>query len=48
MSQDLYDAKLTGARALYLVPAAGHADALVTDRDEYDRQVGKFLEQIRI
>lgn len=46
MSQDLYDHKLTGVRCLYLVPGAGHANALVTDREEYDRQVGIFLDQI--
>ena len=48
MSQDLYDNKLTGVRGLYLVPGAGHADALVKDRAEYDLQVGLFLDKLNI
>ena len=45
MSVAMYDQKVRGVRRIYLTPNARHAEALVKNRTEYDRQVGEFLEQ---
>ncbi len=45
-SQRLYQAKAHGLRRLYLAPNADHVESYWTDPEEYDRQVGEFLDQV--
>ncbi len=46
MSQDLYNAKTTGIRQIYLAPEAGHAESFWNNRLEYDQVVGSFLQHL--
>lgn len=46
MSQQLYQAKIHGIRKLYLAPDAQHAEAILTHPQEYDQQLGEFLDRI--
>ncbi len=43
MSRELFDAKTAGIRELYMVPAAGHAQAFTSNPGEYERRVDEFL-----
>ena len=46
MTRELYDAKKTGIRQLYLAPEAGHAESFWNNRLEYDQVVGSFLQHL--
>lgn len=46
MSQDIFAALPQGISRLHLVPGAGHAEALVTDRAGYEQVVKQFLREV--
>lgn len=46
MSQDIFAALPQDLRHLHFVPEAGHAEALVTDREGYERVVTQFLREV--
>ena len=46
MSKEMYDAKKKGIRKLYIAPNADHARSLMENREEYDRKVQDFLEEV--
>lgn len=48
MSRDLFEAKTTGLRQLYIAPGAGHAQAFSSNPEGYDRQVSDFLAECSI
>jgi fermentation-respiration switch protein FrsA (DUF1100 family) len=48
MSRELFEAKTNGIRELYIVPSAGHAQALTSNPEEYERQVSEFLAECGI
>jgi hypothetical protein len=43
MAEKLYEAKINGARQLYLAPQAGHAEAYWKNQVEYTQIVQQFL-----
>ena len=43
MSRELFEAKTTGIRQLYLAPDAGHAQAFTSNPKDYERCVNGFL-----
>lgn len=43
MGQAMYDAKVKGARSLYMAPGAAHAEAYWSNPAEYERRVRAFL-----
>lgn len=45
-AQDLYEAKVKGVRRLYFAQGADHALSIIKDRENYTREVKKFLEGI--
>jgi uncharacterized protein len=48
MSIDMHQQKTCGFRGIYLAKGAKHASSLVIDRNEYRRQVDKFLTAIGV
>lgn len=44
MSKEMYDKK-KGPKKLYIVEGAGHAQSVVRDKDEYEKQVISFLKE---
>jgi len=48
MSQQMYDAKKMGVRRIYLAPNAAHAKSQINNPQEYDRQIGEFLVDLKL
>ncbi|WP_037465924.1 alpha/beta hydrolase [Shimazuella kribbensis] len=46
MSQKLYEAKQKGLKRLWIVEGAGHSDAYRRNREQYEEQVGSFLQEV--
>lgn len=46
MSQAMYNRKHLGRREIYLAKDAGHAEALIKNRQEYQRRIDAFLDSI--
>ncbi|NSW51959.1 MAG: alpha/beta hydrolase [Anaerolineae bacterium] len=45
-AREMYEVKQTGFRKLWIVPDAGHAESAPSHPDEYDHQIGEFLDEI--
>jgi hypothetical protein len=48
MSQDMFNAKKTGAKKIFIAPNAAHAESLIKNPGEYNRQIATFLTELHL